>query len=214
MNYNDLLEAEIQLKQRWSCKYQWFRKQNDFWDRQSSFIYSVTTWDELNERIALQVATEGVNEKEFFQYCINRWYNFRSAKAVENIFTSVENVKAWKNPKSRTIDFSLHGINFDLKTSVFPAAFSPGFEFSRNYPEKLIEWLYKNQSSQGRKHFENRLFLIVYDKNGEHWKLKAEISWLKQIIEKYVTTFEASSLKSFCFQPGKQTLSDIIWAIK
>jgi len=58
------------------------------------------------------------------------------------------------------------------------------------------------------------LFLVVYAKNGQHWKLKVEISWLKLIIEKYVATFETSQLKRFEFHSGKTTFSDIIWAIK
>jgi len=79
---------------------------------------------------------------------------------------------------------------------------------------KLISWLYKNQSKQRRFHLENRLFLIVYAEDGEHWKLKSEISFLKQVIENYVATFDSSQLKEFQFQQGKTTLADVIWAIK
>ncbi len=72
--------------------------------------------------------------------------------------------------------------------------------------------MYQNQNKQGRFHLENRLFLIVYAKNGEHWKLKAEISYLRSVIENYVANFEVSKLKKLEFQNGKTAFSDLIWA--
>jgi len=35
----------------------------------------------------------------------------------------------------------------------------------------------------------NRLFIVLHSSDGEHWKLKAEISWLKERIEKYMSGF-------------------------
>ena len=74
-------------------------------------------------------------------------------------------------------------------------------------------WLYKNQSKQQREHYQNRLFILVYAEDGEHWKLKAEIDLLKQCIQKYVSTFDASKLQQLQFN-GNAIVSDIIWAIK
>ncbi len=210
----NLPAIENELKKRCQYEYRWFRKQNNYWDRLSSFIYSTSSWDHLNEQIALIIATEKLDEKEFFQYCCNRWYNFWSAKAVEHIFAEMKEVIPNKNPKDRKIDFNLFGNDFDLKTSVFPKAFKQSLDFAKNNPENLISWLYKNQSKQSRFHLENRLFLIVYAEDGQHWKLKAEIYFLKQVIEKFVDTFENSQLKEFQFQQGKTTLADVIWAVK
>ena len=53
-------------------------------------------------------------------------------------------------------------------------------DYAKNNPAELIQWLYSNQSQEGRKHLKNRLFLVLVDKNKEHWKLKAEISLLKK----------------------------------
>lgn len=210
----NLPAIENELKKRCKHEYRWFRKQNNSWDNLSSFIYKTSNWDKLNEQIALIIAFENLDEKEFFQYCSNRWYNFWSAMAVEHIFAEINGVIPHKNPKNRKIDFNCFGKDFDLKTSVFPRGFNHSLEFAKNNPKELISWLYKNQSKQARFHLENRLFLIVFAENGQHWKLKAEISFLKQVVEKYVATFETSQLKEFQFQQGKTTFSDIIWAKK
>ena len=77
--------------------------------------------------------------------------------------------------------------------------------------EQLIEWFYKNQSEQNRHHLSNRLFIVVYDSNEEHWKLKAELNLLKREIQKYTTHFSPSQLHSFTFAEDTKTLSDIIW---
>ena len=54
---------------------------------------------------------------------------------------------------------------------------------------------------------------MVYAEDGAHWKLKAEITWLQSIIQKYVSTFDASLLTPLQWKE-KSALSDIIWAVK
>jgi len=78
----------------------------------------------------------------------------------------------------------------------------------------LIKWLYKHQSQQQRKHLKNRLFIVLYSKDGEHWKLKSEIMWLKERIEKYMLGFNPNYLLKLNFEKDQETLSDIIWAIR
>ncbi len=56
------------------------------------------------------------------------------------------------------------------------------------------------------------MFVVVYVSSGEHWKLKAQISWLKDIISTYVATFDDSKL--FRLQLYKITKAGLIWAIK
>ena len=210
----DLNSIEEELKKRLDSPYEWGRKQNDVWDKKSNFIYEIKDYETLRLKISEVSENSDLNKNDFFNYSSNRWFNFWSAMAVEQIFTEIEGIQSNINSKNRLIDFNFFGIDFDHKTSVFPTGFGQNLEFAQKYPEKLIAWLYKNQSTQQRQHFDNRLFLVVYAKNGQHWKLKAEISWLKLIIEKYVATFETSQLIRFEFHPGKATFSDIIWAIK
>lgn len=204
---------ETQLRFRCQYAYRWGKRQNDLWDKHTQFIYEKFLWEELVEIMKWKIETHSFDKNEFFQYAANRWYNFWSAMAVEQIFTEVEGIEPALNPKNRLVDFSLFGINFDHKTSIFPKGFRQTLTYAQAHEEELIYWLYKNQSQESRKHFENRLFLVVYAQNGTHWKLKSEITWLKSVILNYVATFDASKLKTLDF-PTNKAFSDIIWAVK
>ncbi|MBK9098788.1 MAG: hypothetical protein IPM14_11850 [bacterium] len=105
----------------------------------------------------------------------------------------------------------LHSIT---RLLVFPKNFPYNIDGAIKKTEELIRWLYKHQSQQQRKHLKNRLFIVLYSSDGEHWKLKAEISWLKDRIEKYMHGFNPHFLLKFNLEPEHQTLADVIWAVK
>ena len=205
-----LCNLEKELKKRHRYPYKWYRNQNDLWDSYTNFIYAEKDFDSIIRRI--QITSENLNLPfdEVFQYAVNRWYNFWSAQAVEFIFSEMEAVVPVKETKDREKDFYLSGIPFDHKTSVFPKKFGRNFDYARVNKSELILWLYKNQSRQQRHHLKNRLFIVVYDINGAHWKLKAELSLLKTTVEKFVGDFSPEQLHSFSI--GKRKfLSDVIW---
>ncbi|SRX52648.1 hypothetical protein [Aequorivita sp. CIP111184] len=214
MSALNLENIEKELKKRHQYSYNWFRKQNDQWDRYTQFIYKTSNWEVLIKKIATVAETQDIDKQHIFQYAANRWYNFWSAQAVEHIFTNITGIESVVEIKDSEKDFYLFGIPFDHKTSVFPKQFKKTFEYAQNHKTELIEWLYQNQSTQKRHHFKNRLFIVVYAENGEHWKLKAEISLLKKAIEKYVAGFNPEQLHSFIFAEDQTTLSDIIWVSK
>ncbi len=207
-------EIESELKKRLSYHYVWGQKQNDLWDKYTNFIYSSTTWESFIEKTQNIISEKKLEKRGAFNYAANRWFNFWSAQAVEQIFAEIEGIIPVKNTKDSEKDFFLHNIPFDHKTSVFPKQFNQTFEYAQQNKNELIQWLYKNQSTQKRHHFKNRLFIIVYAENGEHWKLKAEISMLKTAITCYVEAFRKEQLQSFTFVEGEVTLSDIIWIKK
>lgn len=214
MSSLDLEHIERELKKRHAYPYQWLRKQNDEWDGYTNFIYQISNWDDLIQKIALVSQLRNLDKHEIFQYASNRWYNFWSAKAVEQIFTEKRGIESVNNTKDSEKDFYLFDIPFDHKTSVFPKQFGKSFEYAQAHKIELIEWLYKNQSSQKRYHLKNRLFIVVYDKNGEHWKLKAEISILKKSIFNYLENYNRDRLCPLTFFDGSRALSDIIWVRK
>lgn len=214
MSKQSLPFIELQLKKRWKHPYKWLRKQNNQWDNRTNFIYDTPNWDELQKRIQQISGDHKFDKMQLFNYTINRWYNFWSAMAVEQIFSEVSGVRPVSNRKSREVDFKLFGISFDHKTSVFPKHLKNDLQYAQTNESKLIEWFYKNQSSQNRKHFKNRLFVVVYCKKGDHWKLKAELELLKFEIHNYVSKFSAEQLYSFTFVEGTKTFSDIIWVTK
>lgn len=209
----DLNETEQQLKKRLKYPYVWGRKQNNYFNGLTSFIYQIPDFDNLLKEIKTRFSGKD-DYDNFFNYAINRWYNFWSAQAIENIFCSLPNVKAATDSKDRLVDFTIHGISFDHKTTVFPKGYPGSLEEAQNNPGDLIQWLYENQSQEQRLHLRNRLFIVLYSEGGHHWKLKSEIVWLKRLIEDYVEKFDVKKLNKFNFEENDITLSDIIWAVK
>jgi hypothetical protein len=211
----DLFLYQQELQKRTREPYtSWGRKQNNHWDKLTNFVYATPSWDELKQKVAHYQPAE-VNDRQFFAYAANRWFNFWSARGVEEIFCRLEGVQAAKNARDRLVDFSINGIKFDHKTSVFPKNFPGSLQYARQHPEALVRWLYQNQSRQQRMHFHNRLFIILYDsQKGQHWKLRAELLWLKGKIEAYVSDFRPEKLIELQFDGRYTTLADIIWAIK
>lgn len=210
----DDVAIEKELKKRLKFEYYWGRKQVDKFDKQTNFIYKIR----LFERLLLEIETKFKNNSQYHNlknYTLNRWFNFWSAKAIENIFCKHSNVNPHPNSYNKFIDFFIHEIPFDHKTTIFPNGFNKSVPYAIEHKNEIIEWLYKNQSQQQRKHFKNRLFIVLvnYENENEHWKLKAEISWLKKIVSTYLLKFETSKLHSFYFK-NEIVKSDIIWAIK
>lgn len=214
MSKQSLSFIELQLKKRWKFSYKWLRKQNNQWDAHTNFVYDISNWDDLLPRIEQIPESHEFKRTELFNYAINRWYNFWSATAVEQIFTEIKGVKSAPNAKDREVDFELFGINFDHKTSVFPKHLKNDLPYAQANERNLIEWFYNNQSSQKRQHFKNRIFVVVHSNRGDHWKLKAELELIKTEIHNYVSKFSVEQLYSFTFAEGTKTFSDIIWVIK
>lgn len=208
----ELIRIERELKKRLAYPYKWGRKQNDQFDKLTNFVYRISSFEEVLKE------TEGRFNKDkehenIANYALNRWYNFWSAQAVEKIFCSLPNVKPALDEKDRLVDFTIDGVTFDHKTSIFPKSFPYPIEEAIKKTSELIIWLYKNQSQQQRKHLKNRLFIVLYSSNGDHWKLKAEISWLKERVEKYMQGFKPHYLLKFSLEKNQETISDVIWAI-
>jgi len=199
-------KIEFALKKRTEYPYNWGRKQLDDWDKQTNFIYQTYSFVSLVEK------TKNFDQ-DLKNYVFNRWYNYWSAMAVEHVFSMHSIVKANKNKYDKLIDFSIKGIPFDHKTSVFPKAYYKSIEHAMANKKELILWLYQNQSQQGRKHLENRLFLVLYNAKGAHWKMKAEIGLLKNAVDVYINDFDQQKLTKLNFGNGP-VLSDIIWVRK
>jgi len=203
----DLPRVERELKKRVSYPYRWGRRQSDAWDQQTNFIY--TTYS-----VAMLLKRTEHFDQPLRDYALNRWYNFWSAMAAEDIFASHQNVVANKNTYDKLVDFKIENIPFDHKTSIFPKGFNQSYKYAKENEKELIQWLYDNQSQQGRRHLKNRLFIVLYDgKTMQHWKMKSEIMLLKSAIDQYVENFSKKQLHRFDFGEG-EVFSDMIWVTK
>ncbi|MDP1675949.1 MAG: hypothetical protein Q8L88_03715 [Bacteroidota bacterium] len=207
----DLVTIEHELKKRFQFPYHWGQKQNNEMDRQTNFIYHIQELSIIIERVQADFSSKS-NHQEYFDYALNRWYNFWSAQAVEHIFCSHNNVIP-NAAKDKTKDFSINGITFDHKTSVFPRGFGKPFGYATSHKRELIQWLYNNQSQQQRLHFKNRLFIVLHKSDGNHWQLKAEIGLLQRVIKQYLSSFDSERLERFNFEQDSETFSDILWGI-
>lgn len=200
-----LFQLEIELKKLAQMP-PWGKKQTDDWDKLSNFVYQLPSYESLLQQ--LQALNKG---QDFDNYVLHRWYNTLSARAVEQLFCNCAGVTAHKNQFDKLIDFSINGIAFDHKTSVFPKGYPNDVQFAQQNPKHLIEWLYAQQSTQQRFHQANRLFIILFANDGNHWKLRAEINKMQLCIENYVRQFDARNLQQIHFTNGENALSDIIW---
>jgi hypothetical protein len=209
----DLIQTEKELKKRLAYPYKWGRKQNDQFDKLTNFVYRISSFEEVLKEIETRFRDDKEHQN-IANYALNRWYNFWSAQAIEKIFCSLPNVKPALGEKDRLVDFTIDGVTFDHKTSIFPKNFPYPIDVAIKKTDELIIWLYKHQSQQQRKHLKNRLFIVLYSSDGEHWKLKAEISWLEERIEKYMVGFNPHYLLKFPLEKNQETISDVIWAIK
>ena len=209
----NLIEVESEHKKRFSYPHKWGQKQNDYFDSLTNFIYKIDSFEKLLHETNIRFK-EKPDYKKYFDYSLNRWFNFWSAQAVEKIFCSLPNVQPALDGKDKLVDFTIDGVKFDHKTSIFPKNFPYPINEAVKKTDELIKWLYRYQSQQQRKHLKNRLFIVLYSPDGEHWKLKAEISWLKERIEKYMTGFNPDYLLKFQFEKESYALADVIWAIK
>lgn len=203
-----LSQIETELK-RLNAMPAWGRKQSDDWDRLSNFVYEMPTYAELQMRL------RQLNQSEAFKnYVLHRWFNTLSAMAVERIFAQCAGVLPNRNRYDKLVDFSIQGVTFDHKTTVFPARFPYHIAYAQEHPELLIRWLYDEQSKQGRFHQANRLFLVLWNADGEHWRLRAELSKIQTIIANYVAHFDARKLHEITFSNQITALSDIIWFVQ
>ncbi|MDM8528191.1 hypothetical protein QUF58_08250 [Anaerolineales bacterium HSG24] len=208
MRKTTIQQVEIELKKR-VAEYPatpWGRKQNDDWDRLTNFVYNTPSWSAILNRV------ESLPET-FHNYAINRWYNHWSARAIERIFCALPNIEAHLNQRNRLIDFYLNGIAFDHKTTVYPRGYGQPLTVAQQNQTALIQWLYHHQSRQQRYHEGNRLFLVLYATDQNHWQLKANLSEIKQIIHRYVELFQPDRLIHLKFEQN-EAWSDLIWYIK
>jgi hypothetical protein len=206
-------DREAELKKRLSIPYKWGQRQNDDWDRRTNFVYHIYSFDAFQIELSARFGKDSFKDT-LIDYALNRWFNFWSAKAVEESFCAHPLVHVARNQQDRQVDFSIRDIPFDHKTSIFPKGFKRSLEYAQQHREELVQWFYESQSQEQRKHLKNRIFIVLHDVSGEHWKLKAEVVWLGSLIRSYLDGFDKSKLSRHQFNNTTETLADVIWAVR
>ena len=137
----NLIEVESELKKRLSYPYKWGQKQNDYFDSLTNFIYKIDSFEKLLHETNIRFK-EKPDYKKYFDYSLNRWFNFWSAQAVEKIFCSLPNVQPALDGKDKLVDFTIDGVKFDHKTSIFPKNFPYPINEAVKKTDELIKWLF------------------------------------------------------------------------
>ena len=211
MNQAERLAVGDELRKRLAYPYQWGGMQTDALDRQTRFIYDLSSGDSV---LAMIDDLFGLrpNYTDLLNYALNRWYNFWSSQVVESIFCELPGVVP--APKyDRRVDFSINGIPFDHKTTVFPKGYPGDLDSALQAPHSLVHWLYTNQSQQQRCHWHNRLFLVLHAEDGEHWRLKADTGLLATAIEEYMEDFSTADLIP-CEMGSSKAMAGLIWVVQ
>ena len=212
MEKEQIIKIENELRKRHAFAYSWGKKQDNEWDKLTSFIYQTEHFVDLKIELSNRFYHQP-DFKDLCYYAMNRWYNFHSAKAVEAIFCSHPLVKPHQDEFHKEIDFYINELPFDHKTTVFPLGLNKDFNWAIHHTKELIQWLYDNQSSEQRHHCKNRIFIVLFDQNGDHWKLKSELTLIKKEIDNYLLNWNANKLVRI--QIGnKILLSNIIWVLR
>lgn len=197
-------ELENELRARWTCPYRWNGKQTNAYDRLTRMIYRTPCFADARAQIERSIA-----EADIQIYALNRWYNFWSSEGIKAIFEQHPRVTPCPNRYSKTVDFSIDGIPFDHKTTIFPRAYPGGLRDAIRCPRALIDWLYENQSTEQRYHTANRLFIVLYASDGQHWKLKANLHEIGKCVNDYLDHFDPALLSTL----SNGARADCIWYV-
>lgn len=182
--------------------------QSDDQDKKTNFIYNCFSFEQLKDKVQ--------STQTDFNYAVHRWFNFHTSKACEDLFAHY-GAKKEKNEKNRTIDFFFNDVNFDLKLTVYPMKLNKILDLNKRADKNfLIQWLYKNQSQQGRMHLENRLFIVCRSEKGyyDSISIKANFDLLNAKIKSFFHYFENKKLNEVNLQINgikKIVVSDIIY---
>jgi len=182
------METDIRAElQRLTRLPPWGRVQQDRWDEASRFIYQIRSLDELRQETRRVAMARGFPLQEFAAYVVRRWYNFHTHQVVLEMFCAHPRVRPEINPRHPSVDFYLDGIPFDLKLTEFPRAYPRSLDEARSCPQDLVNWLYREQSREGRYHVANRMFVVFHHAAAPErtWQVR----WMFDRIESAVAVF-------------------------
>lgn len=203
----DLAKLENELKKRWCLPLTWRYQNNSRLDSDANFIFSTSSFDKLVGK------TDNLPEN-IRHYLINRWYNFWSDRALFQIFTRHQKVKVGVDELQTANHLSLLNIPFMIIPHVYPTQFARTFRYALLHKEELLYWLYRRPNKEPWNRGSNIIFTIFYQRNGEHWKLKAELLKLEKMIAEYLDHFEIQRLTHLHFLEKKTSYADLIWFVQ
>lgn len=203
----DLAFLESQLKERWYLSIPWNFKFDMRMEPEIHFIYKNTDFGEILKQAAALPAP-------FEQYAINRWYNFWSNKALVYIFSQHPSVQTKKNIYNEIDSISFNSIDFRVGGYVYPNQFARTLRYALLHKEELLYWLYRRMRKNHRRDIKNEIFVIFYQRNGEHWRLKAELGLIEKVVFNFLNEFDVHRVLRLHLNENKTSYAEIVWCMK
>ncbi len=171
----DVFHIEAELKKRWQLPFNWNFKFNPSFEQNIGSIYKHCSLNDLLNEFSDYPEAEK-------HYAVNRWYNFWSKKTILHLFARHSRTSPIYDENGEIAGGLLDGIPFEIKLYVFPTQFSRTLRYALSHKEELIYWLHRKIRTKPNDSMVNPLFIILYQRDAEHWMLKAEIQQLKKNI--------------------------------
>lgn len=158
--------------------------QNDEQDRKTKFIYDIRDFNTLKF-----LCNNTLTKEEDRKYAYHRWVNFCSSIYCEQLFCKYGAIKV-ENRKDKNKDIYIDDIAYDVKLTTYPFSSEIKYDLStEDGIEGMIRWFYNNQSSEGRQHYKNRIFVVCGgNTKEEQMNNKIRFLWLEEAIKKWITT--------------------------
>lgn len=149
---------------------------------QSNYVRKFYKYDEVVN--AIRAGLYGSIES----YTLSSWYNHWSTIFLEDLINENENVIPIIK-KVKGVDIIWNEQPVDIKVTNLPKEwFKSGYDidYAINNPKMVCKYMYELQGAQ-RFGDDNRLFIIIYDKNRpeESWKIKRDYSLIKSKIDDF-----------------------------
>lgn len=203
----DLTLLEEELRKRIALPEVWHYKYIPQYEEQIAFVYDSYKFDQIQSKLNRL-------PREVKRYGLNRWYNFWSNQAILQIFALHPKVNRKISEENSQDLFTIQYTDFKIKSLVFPYSFSRTLRYAISHKEELVYWLYRKFIHRPHQQGHNAIFIIFYHRNGEHWKLKAQLSGLKRTVHSYLDNFDLYRLLRIHFPDNRFFYTDVLWFIE
>ncbi|MDE6782054.1 MAG: hypothetical protein K2J40_11460 [Ruminococcus sp.] len=184
--------------------------QNNVNDKKTNFIYKAENLDDC-----LKMIESNDVDKD---YALHRWYNYQTSVYCEYLFCDYGAVHE-KNIYNHDVDIYINEIPYDVKLTVYPTAL---LNNRQNYnlrniqgKNKMIRWLYANQSQQSRKQLINRIYVMCDAETlNERMSMKSNFDLLRRQIAAYMNYIKSHKPNEIEIIDGNQTckvMSELIY---
>lgn len=149
---------------------------------QSNYVRKFYKYDDVVNAIRTNLY------KSIESYALSSWFNHWSTVFLEDLINENKNVIPIIK-KVKGVDIIWNGQPVDIKITNLPKEwFKSGYDidYATNNPKMVCKYMYELQGAQ-RFGDDNRLFVIIYDKNKpeESWKIKRDYNLIKSKINNF-----------------------------